>query len=452
MFQITDGGGNIWYDQAKEEDRLNHGYRGAHVAIPFQCEDCWMVNLERRLPMPGLDDVYVSVIRRANLDAMAGRAKSSIAGHATAVLRSVKNCQMIRKTPSIEARGPMPLRDGVGMGVAVEMIVYSLVAKPKIRGQRYVQYATARKVRSTYTCGWESSPRGLEEGSSFSQGFNKATLTSCPTQQKWFSLFSLGMEARMGYTSEANRALRIQAVVRVLELVKEEAEASPIGLARDLYKFGAAVAVAQCGSLRGPEVLTLDLAGMRTHIDLGREGNIPRDPMKVGQDLSGVPHLFFTLLGKFKGENGIRQHMICVANTTVSGIETRWWLEKLLEVREQEGRVEGPCFGHRDNSVMSLRELDGTLHYFLEKVQKEDSSLIAPHDNVMENYGFFRTFRKTAEGRARAANLESDVQNAMNRWRKIECARGRMPRFTMVEHYSNARDLMSVTWRYSYVQ
>ena len=452
MFQVTDGGGNIWHNQKKEEDRLNHGYRGAHVVIPFQCEDCWMINLERRLPMPGLDDVYVSIIRRANLDAMAGRSKSSIAGHIGAILRSVRNCQLIRKTPAIEARGPMPLCDNLGMGVAVEMIVYSLTATPKIKGQRFIQYGTVRKARSTYTCGWESSPRGLAEGSSFSQGFNKATLTSCPTQQKWFSLFSLGMEARMGYTSEANRALCIQSVVRMLELVKEEAELSPMGSARELYKFGAAVVVAQCGSLRGPEVLTMDLAGMRTHIDLGREGVIPADPMKVGQDLSGVPHLFFTLLGKFKGENGIRQHMICVARATISGIETRWWLEKLLEVREQEGRVDGPAFGHQDNSVMSLRELDGMLHYFLDKVQRGDPSLIAPHDNVVENYGFFRTFRKTAEGRARAANLESDVQNAMNRWRKIECARGRMPRFSMVEHYSNARDLMSVTWRYSYVQ
>ena len=88
----------------------------------------------------------------------------------------------------------------------------------------------------------------------------------------------------------------------------------------------------------------------------------------------------------------------------------------------------------------------------MEKIQKEDESLIAAHDNILKNYGFFRTFHKTAEGRARAANLESDVQNTMNRWQKIERARGRMPRFSMVEHYFEARDLMSVTWRYSYVQ
>ncbi len=135
MFQIMDGGGNVWYNQHAEEDHLNHGYRGAHVAIPFQCEACWIINLERRLPMAGLDDMYVSIIRRVNLDAMAGRAKSLIAGHVVATLRSIKNCQMIRKTPSIEARGPMPLRDLVGMGIAVEMITYSLMARPRIRGK-----------------------------------------------------------------------------------------------------------------------------------------------------------------------------------------------------------------------------------------------------------------------------------------------------------------------------
>ncbi len=242
----------------------------------------------------------------------------------------------------------------------------------------------------------------------------------------------------MGYTSGANKALRIATVVRLLGLVREEAEEAPPGYATDLYKFGAAVVVAQRGSLRGPETLTLDLSGLRSHIAMGRGGTIPPDPLKIGQDLSSAPHMFLTLLRKFKGENGIRQHMICVASDTVSGIPTQWWIEKLLDVREGEGRIDGPAFGHRDNSVMSLRELDGMLHYFFEGIQKDDETMIAAHDNVMENYGFFRTFRKTVEGRARAANLESDVQNAMNRWRKIESTRGRMPRFSMVEHYSNA--------------
>jgi hypothetical protein len=184
MFQVTDGGGNNWHNQQKEEDCLNHGCTGAHVVLPFQCESCWMINLERCLPVPGLDDVYVFVIRQANLDAMAGRAKSMITGHIAMLGREIWNAQLICKTPTVEPRGPLPLGDTVGMGIAVDMLVYSLTAKPRITGQKFIQYATARKVRATYTCLWELSPRGLEEGSSFTQGFGRAILTSCPAQQK----------------------------------------------------------------------------------------------------------------------------------------------------------------------------------------------------------------------------------------------------------------------------
>ena len=51
--------GNLWYKQANHEFRLNHAVKGAHAVIPFQCEDCWMLNLEGRLPVNKLDDTYI---------------------------------------------------------------------------------------------------------------------------------------------------------------------------------------------------------------------------------------------------------------------------------------------------------------------------------------------------------------------------------------------------------
>jgi hypothetical protein len=62
------------------------------------------------------------------------------------------------------------------------------------------------------------------------------------------------------------------------------------------------------------------------------------------------------------------------------------------------------------------------------------------------------TFCRTAEGRAWAANLDTGIQNAMNRWKKIEQTKGMCSRFNMVDHNSHARDLMHVTWRYLFVQ
>jgi hypothetical protein len=113
---------------------------------------------------------------------------------------------------------------------------------------------------------------------------------------------------------------------------------------------------------------------------------------------------------------------MALASTTSSGIDLRWWIETLIKVQEEEGCVSGPAFGHRDGSVALMREYDEILHYFLETIQRECPELILEFDNIHANYGFSRTFRRTAEGRARAANLDMGIQNAMNRWKKIEQA------------------------------
>ena len=126
--------------------------------------------------------------------------------------------------------------------------------------------------------------------------------------------------------------------------------------------------------------------------------------------------------------------------------------QELIQVRQEENCTTGPVFGYEDRPVALMREYDEVLQSFLSVIQQEDNDLIAATDDVQALYGLSRTFRRTAEGRARAANLESHVQNAMNRWRKIEQAKGKCPRFNMVDHYAHARDLMHVTWRYSFVQ
>jgi hypothetical protein len=196
----------------------------------------------------------------------------------------------------------------------------------------------------------------------------------------------------------------------------------------------------------------LDLAGLRSHIQKGRDGILPDNPLRTGTNLTGVPHVVAVLIGRFKGESGVHHHMLNLASTSSLGISLRWWLEKLIQIRQEEGCQHGSAFGYSNGTVASLHEYDGILHHFLQMIQLENPELVATDDNVQANYIFFRTFRKTAEARARAAGLDSNVQSAMNRWRTVENAKGGRPRFTMIEHYSNAQDLMPVTWRYSYVQ
>ena len=61
--KIQDEEGNLWYKHEKRIEPINQGVRGAHASIHFQCEYCWIINLEGRPPAKGLDDAYVMMIR-----------------------------------------------------------------------------------------------------------------------------------------------------------------------------------------------------------------------------------------------------------------------------------------------------------------------------------------------------------------------------------------------------
>lgn len=446
--------GNVWHKQTQFEKEMNHGTSGAHTVVPFQCERCWFVNLEGRLPIPGYpkDDTLKKMMRRVNLDIMNGRATSTIKQHANEVKRTVRECAVLGKTPSYEERGPLPMRDTAGMGLAIEMVNRSCVARTgRINEQGFLQWDTLRKMRATSSKVRESSRLGVEEMSSFSSGTSKVKLTQCPTQSEAFAWFALGAERRMGAESKADKALSIQVILRVLELIKREASTlSPLEAA-PLWKCGAAIVVGLMGSLRGPEIWMLDLAGIRRHIRQGKLGVLPIKPLKEGIDLFNAPFVTLCLLGKFKGENGTREHMIAVASTSRSGIEARWWVEKLIEVRLQEGCTSGPAFGNADGTPVSTLDMNAMLRHYLGEIQHTDSKLIPPDDDVIANYSFTRSLRKAAQSSARAAGLKADVQDAMNRWKKIERAQGRRPRFNMRDHYSNVVAMMPVTWRYSYV-
>jgi hypothetical protein len=110
------------------------------MCIPFQCKTCWMRNLENRDPVAGNDDVYVACIKHANLNAMLGKSPLTIQNRARESRSVVKNACLINKTPTYYARGPFPLGDAVGIGLAVDMELKLLVARGHIC--EHVQFLT----------------------------------------------------------------------------------------------------------------------------------------------------------------------------------------------------------------------------------------------------------------------------------------------------------------------
>ncbi len=221
MVAIEDELGNPWHKEEERRKGLSHGVDGAHMCISFQCEICWMRNQEGRDPSTEVDDVFQACIKQANLDSMLGKSPLTIANHVRETRTVIKNAVMINTIPSYYPQGPFPLGDPVGMGLAVDMELKSLMAKGHIRD--HVQFSTLRRLRETHTKNWESSPLGVAEGASFAKGIGRIRPTSCPSQSKWFCDMLQGMEYRMGCQAQPNHGLLIGAIVYLLDLMSEDA-------------------------------------------------------------------------------------------------------------------------------------------------------------------------------------------------------------------------------------
>jgi hypothetical protein len=168
---IEDELGNPWHKEEERQRMLNQGVGGTHMCIPFQCEKCWMRNLEERDPVCGDNDVYMACIKRANLDAMLDKSPLTIRNHARESRTFVKSASLINKTPSYYPRGPFPVADLVGMGLPVDMELKSLLSKGRIR--EHVQFSTLHRLRAMHTKNWELSPLGVAKGASFTKGLGR---------------------------------------------------------------------------------------------------------------------------------------------------------------------------------------------------------------------------------------------------------------------------------------
>jgi len=141
--------------------------------------------------------------------------------------------------------------------------------------------------------------------------------------------------------------------------------------------------------------------------------------------------------------------MINVANETTSGLQPRWWMEKLVKICQSEGRVSGPAFADKFGNLASSVDYDAVFRKYLYLVQSS-TDLIPEDINVDTHYSLNRTPRKSSLTRAKRANLHKEAQEEMNRWRTVEHAKTRRPHFNMRHHYSEACLLMPTTWLYSY--
>jgi hypothetical protein len=257
----------------------------------------------------------------------------------------------------------------------------------------------------------------------------------------------------MGCQSDPNHGLLMGAIVHLLNLIKivaEEAEEAGAALeANKLWKVGAYVCILTAALLRGHKGFSLELAGLQKHLSKGKMGIVPavlnKSTLLTKEACRNLPHVMVCLLGKFKGETGIDHQLITLANETVSGLQPRWWIKKLVCVCKQEGRVNGPAFAMPDGELALSVDYDSMFQRYLLRVQEETSFI--PEDQEVEmQYSTNRSLRKTAVTRLECAGFGNEFINRMNRWRAQEQSKGRFVQRRMNAHYAEAMLLAPMTW------
>jgi hypothetical protein len=430
-----DENGFVWTSH-QELNRYQVGRAGNHLTTVFQCDDCIFLNLLQRRPLPHSlkDNLTMCCIRRINLDALWGKETSTVDSTARAVRQTVSLLAPLGIQPQYPALGPFPLDDTLGYGVAIAMLLKSL--EPG-RYDTYQQFATIRKLRAGFHNVYMSSSVGAMSLRTVGGDKGKHFLNTCPTHSSWFENFAVGCLRRMGQEVRQDRAVSLLVMHELMAIWGREwtSTTDPHQKLR-LASLAAYCVICFCGSFRGPEVFLVDLFGLRKYLASPRHS-------------SELAYVIIPLLGKVKNEIGERYHLTPLCSVTSSGLKVELWVRRLVEAHAAFQRFQGPAFCTRSGMPAYIRDYELDILDRLHLIQQHHPELIPPDVQVFEEYGISRSFRRgsTSEARSRAVQ-ENDI-NLANRWRVFEQARGRRPRLSMADHYSDIRLLIPALLRYS---
>lgn len=214
--------------------------------------------------------------------------------------------------------------------------------------------------------------------------------------------------------------------------------------------------VLTAASLRGYKGFYVELAGLRQHLSKGKTGSVPvslkitKDTVLTEEVCVNLPHVTVALLGHFKGKTQFNHHLIAIASKTQSGLEPRWWIEKLVSVCASQGVDHGPAFVDEFGLLALSPDYISTFQTYLLWVQLE-TTLVDKEVDVFKVYNMYRTLPKTATTQKEHAGFGNEFVDRMNRWRGQEGTQGWMVKRKMNAHYADARLLMPTTWIGSYI-
>ena len=362
--------------------RFREARSGDHLMVPFQCDRCHFFNMQGRSARPNcsVDSLLMKCIRRANLDSMWSRERSTVRNN----LLNGKKLNRIQGLLGLgwvsrQGTGPFPPTDLWGMNVAVALLMRSL--DPGKNAQQ-VQFGTIRQLRSFVSNKAHASSDGV--GATFmNDAGTGARVTHSVTNSFWFNRFMQGCHRRMGDVWLPDKAVSRYVMRASFELLEEawaEYGHDPYYLVR-ISKTACILIAGYFAALRGEEIGKASLDGI---LEYWEEST--KHPVH--------PYVPFTLVGRFKGVDGLKLFVQPLAAVTEDDCRIGVWFRRYLSQLRKRGIVTGPLFANQKGKPMSISELDVHFHGILLEVQWTRASVIPDHVKIEEVYSTFRSLRR----------------------------------------------------------
>jgi hypothetical protein len=193
-----------------------------------------------------------------------------------------------------------------------------------------VQFGTARMIRSTTTVLWETSPAsGTDIVLSTGDIKGRYITTMCPSEGRWYALFSIGISVRKGDIVKQDRAHTLAVVHAIIQLFEDEFQEAGYNMPVQNMEAALFFIISCMGGFRGYETVWTDLGALRYDIRHFKEVD----------DYSAVA---WPVTGRFKNERGSWNHyMIPITGITGSGVRVFEWAQRAVWRLELIGRRDG---------------------------------------------------------------------------------------------------------------
>ena len=411
----------------RDKDMFMTARAGDTMMTPFQCEFCLFQNIKGRdaLEKVSRDAYMLALLRRANLDAFWARQRTTVERMVTELNRMRQLEVSFGMETNIPPRGPFPVKDTFGAGLAICMLQRSLDVGKNVAT---VQYNTARKLRSALNNAWETSSEAENELTFCIQGKHGMRTSRAVGRSYWYCRFDDGLHRRLGDQVVQDEAISSKVMVEMMKILETRFQKDASDC--EVVEAGTFFLIAYLGGLRGNEVPMANLGAMR---------KLRKTTLKFQAEF---PHAPVVLQGVMKSRSGTpTTHMFLLSCITRSGFmpDVLTWINRLIDLREKEGRTSGWLFaikeGKDKGKPVRMNHYEDCLHDVLLEVQRV-SELITEELDVVDRYHISRSFRRGATTEARIGGVSSMDIELNNRWRMEEKQRGKQANVDMVSLYT----------------